>query len=206
MSLTDLFVQQRNNGTIPPDRVWQHWSNPKHPQYQDQQARFHWMCGFVQGPRVLDIGCSNGVGMHEAAQVSGVTSVVGVDVCSESLDEAEVNLELLHLSGITVTLRKARAEVLPFKDQWFNTVLLGEVLEHVEDAELTMKEAMRVLTPIGYAVITVPDGGVVTDDHLRVFTPENLREFCSRFGVVSSTQRLKNQSSFWLGLAMRRND
>jgi len=144
--------------------------------------------------------------MHEAAQVSGVTSVVGVDVCSESLDEAEVNLELLHLSGITVTLRKARAEVLPFKDQWFNTVLLGEVLEHVEDAELTMKEAMRVLTPIGYAVITVPDGGVVTDDHLRVFTPENLREFCSRFGVVSSTQRLKNQSSFWLGLAMRRND
>ena len=49
---------------------------------------------------------------------------------------------------------QANAESLPFKDNSFDTAVLAEVLEHVEDPVKAMKEAKRVASKI---IITVPN-------------------------------------------------
>jgi len=48
---------------------------------------------------------------------------------------------------------KANAEDLPFKDKEFDVAILGEILEHVKDPELALREAMRVAKRV---LITVP--------------------------------------------------
>jgi SAM-dependent methyltransferase len=48
------------------------------------------------------------------------------------------------------------AEKIPLKSACIDIVFATEILEHVEDAEETVREIGRVLRPGGYAVITVP--------------------------------------------------
>jgi SAM-dependent methyltransferase len=49
---------------------------------------------------------------------------------------------------------QAAAEALPFKDNSFDTALMLEVLEHVEDVEAALKEALRVARRV---IISYPD-------------------------------------------------
>ena len=46
---------------------------------------------------------------------------------------------------------------LPFPNNYFDCVILGEVLEHVKEPEKLLKEAERVLKPKGLIIGTVPD-------------------------------------------------
>lgn len=48
------------------------------------------------------------------------------------------------------------ATALPFADNTFDTVLCTNVLEHVENAELAVSEAFRVLRPGGHMLVSVP--------------------------------------------------
>ena len=46
---------------------------------------------------------------------------------------------------------------LPFPDESFDSVILGEVLEHVEEPKELLKEAKRVLRPNGLIIGTCPN-------------------------------------------------
>lgn len=48
------------------------------------------------------------------------------------------------------------ADTLPFLDATFDTILCTSVLEHVENAEVTVAEIVRVLRPGGQLLMTVP--------------------------------------------------
>ncbi|MBI2268210.1 MAG: class I SAM-dependent methyltransferase [Candidatus Blackburnbacteria bacterium] len=50
----------------------------------------------------------------------------------------------------------ADAKKLPFKTNSFDTALLLQVLEHVDDPERVIKEASRVLKPNGVLIVSVP--------------------------------------------------
>ena len=52
---------------------------------------------------------------------------------------------------------KARAEELPFADNFFDIVFLNEVLEHVEDDKRTISESIRVLKVGGKIIIFAPN-------------------------------------------------
>lgn len=64
-----------------------------------------------------------------------------------------VCLDAAPLAGVDVI---GFADRLPFVDASFDTLLVTEVLEHVEDAERAVQEIHRVLRPGGHALITVP--------------------------------------------------
>jgi SAM-dependent methyltransferase len=78
------------------------------------------------------------------------------------------------------------AELLPFADRSFDTVLATEVLEHVTDHEATLDEIVRVLAPGGRVVVTVPFLYPIHEaphDHRRL-TSHGLEAALTRRGLV----------------------
>lgn len=132
------------------------------------------LCRSRSGPRLLDYGCAAGA-YCVALRKLGFTCV-GVDSNKEYVARA--------LKKGVVAF--AVTDVLPFKDRSFDTVLLVEVLEHVEDPGRLLAEARRVAR--NNVLITVPDAGrfeelkrlgltyehMLERDHVRLFTKTEL--------------------------------
>src|SRR4051812_29562054 len=88
------------------------------------RRRIHWMCRHAAGPRVLDVGCSQGT----ASLILGREgrTVVGVDVQAKAIDDARRLLareEPVVRNRVEFVIGEITA--LPFADASFDTVLLG---------------------------------------------------------------------------------
>jgi ubiquinone/menaquinone biosynthesis C-methylase UbiE len=88
---------------------------------------------FVMGHKVLDIGCASGVYVDYLSKKG--LNVTGIDFVSKFLDYAKKN-RIGHFL-------KADATSLPFEDNTFDTVILFDILEHVDDKKAIL-EAKRV--------------------------------------------------------------
>ena len=96
--------------------------------------------------------------------------------------EQALCLDAAPLEGVHVV---GMADALPFADASFDTLLVTEVLEHVNDAEAAAREMHRVLRPGGHALITVP---YLYPTHeapydFRRFTHFGLRALLERHGL-----------------------
>jgi SAM-dependent methyltransferase len=95
--------------------------------------------------RVLDAGCGTGRNVAEFASLGEVTGI-----------EPEASaVEFCRERGLT-NVREASVEQLPFPDGSFDLVFAFDVLEHIEDDVIGMRELGRVTTPGGFFVATVP--------------------------------------------------
>jgi ubiquinone/menaquinone biosynthesis C-methylase UbiE len=56
-----------------------------------------------------------------------------------------------------VSLSKGNAQSLPFATASFDKVICSEVLEHLQDPDIALKEIARVLKPGGRALISIPN-------------------------------------------------
>lgn len=100
--------------------------------------------------RVLDIGCGNGVFTQWLVR-KGKT-VVGTDHSQTQLSYGAHEFP-------PVGFVCSAGEALPFADATFDVVIMSEVLEHMDDDRQALGEALRVLRPGGWFVITVPNRG-----------------------------------------------
>lgn len=100
----------------------------------------------LEGRRILDIGCGIGTFVQRLREFS--PHVYGVDIDQERVRQGAAALPYLAV-GVS--------EYLPFADATFDVVLLHEVLEHVRDDRLTLREAGRVTRPGGRIVIYCPN-------------------------------------------------
>jgi SAM-dependent methyltransferase len=139
------------------------------------------------GGRVLDVGCR--FGALTRSYLDG-NQVVGVDIDRRALEEAA-------LLGIEPVWADA-AESLPFEDESFDAVVVGELLEHLPLPQLTVGEARRVLRPGGRLVGSVPNayrlkgrlsfllGRPPEPDptHLQLFSPDDVRRLFHDFDQV----------------------
>lgn len=103
--------------------------------------------------KVLDIGCNTGILLIPLLERK--IDVIGVDIVKEDIAKARQNLATKKIS-----VRKARvanAEKLPFRTNFFDIVLMSDVLEHVGNPALAAKEAIRVTKPGGVILATVPN-------------------------------------------------
>lgn len=122
-----------------------------HPSYvwrQGQERRLDLMLQHVdlRGKQVLDVGC--GVGAYLAQFLRFTEHAYGVELDMERLQRAKQKAP-----GVMQSV----AERLPFRSDKFDMVFLHEVLEHVQDDALALREACRVVRPGGRIVIYVPN-------------------------------------------------
>ena len=109
-------------------------------------------------------------------------------------------------SGLPVTHVDS---LLPFRDKAFDTVLILEVLEHVNDVEKVLREAFRLARK--NVLITVPNSEniermkendvtyahMLSSDHLHFFDPNSLRELLRRYSEDVSIERSDPIYPFW---------
>lgn len=98
---------------------------------------------------VLEVGC--GIGYFAGLCKDDVKSYEGVDVSQESIRICEEQFPEL-------TFKKMYAEKLEYPDNSFGVVVCNQVLEHLKEPEIALKEMIRVTKPNGIVLITVPIG------------------------------------------------
>lgn len=89
--------------------------------------------------KLLDIGCGNKP--FEKMFNGNVTRYIGCDVAQSSDSRADV-----------ICL----ATQLPFKDASYDTALITQVIEHVPDPQMLLREAFRVLENNGTLILSGP--------------------------------------------------
>jgi SAM-dependent methyltransferase len=104
---------------------------------------------YVSG-RWLDYGCAEGW-YSEALLKHGASEVEGVDVEEDRIKEAISR-------GIpNASFRPYNGFELDFPDNSFDGAFVNEVLEHVADEQVSLREILRVLRPGGYLILISPN-------------------------------------------------
>lgn len=93
---------------------------------------------------LLDVGCGRGFLLEQLA-ARGVNGLVGVDVFSDVRSDAWE----YRYGDVT--------QLLPAADGSFEVVVAGEIIEHVPNPDLLLREIRRVLKPGGTLVISTPN-------------------------------------------------
>jgi len=109
------------------------------------------MGGLPAAPAVIDIGCSTGYLLEDLRRAIPDASLTGVDLVAAGLHKAHENVP-------DATLLQADACALPLEDASADSALSANLLEHVPDDTLALREILRVLRPGARAVIVVPVG------------------------------------------------
>jgi ubiquinone/menaquinone biosynthesis C-methylase UbiE len=150
---------------------------------ETQQAcrdRINWMCAQVEGNQVLDVGCSQGI----ASLLLGRQGyrVVGIDVDPEPINYALQALEKEpECVKQNVAFQVTAPDPLPFADRSFDTVLLGEIIEHQTRPMKLLAEVQRVLRPGGRVIVTTPFGVHPSEGHVRTFALSSFLDEIQRF-------------------------
>src|SRR5690606_26310007 len=148
------------------------------------RRRIHWMISEARGEKVLDIGCSQGIASILLGREG--FQVIGVDVQPDRIEYALNELE--NESDETksrVRFAVGNATDLDFEDDSFDTILLGEVIEHLAVPGRVLSEVHRVLKPQGRVVITTPFGLLHHHDHKQVFFPDELYDLLDQYFSVT---------------------
>jgi len=101
------------------------------------------------GGLCLDVGCGTGLNLRNLPKES-----IGIDLNPRNLLSAK-------LYAPNAFVVQADMEYLPFKSNTFAIVLCAEVLEHVPNPELTLRQIWRVLKPKGILIGTVPSDSLI---------------------------------------------
>lgn len=137
-------------------------------------ARFMAISQLCKG-YVLDIGCGTG---DLADFYKG--KYLGYDVSNVAIDMAR-KIPRKNAEFIAADVTKENMGT----GNCFNTIVMAEFLEHIENDEKVFENIDQLATPDARLIITVPNGDRVPDkNHLREFTVPELRKRFSPYGEV----------------------
>lgn len=104
----------------------------------------------INGCNVLEIGC--GSGPMTKHLIESYQSVTAIDISNEAIKLCKSSIKNNNLH-----LQVAMAENLPLEDSSIDIIFAYDVYEHVENLNLALKEAYRVLRDDGILYISVPN-------------------------------------------------
>ena len=157
---------------------------------------------------ILDFGC--GTGVLVAALRKGGKECVGLE-----LDRPEIR-EHLQPDRVDFVQLYAGSVPLPYDDNAFASVVMSEVLEHLDEPESVMAEIARICQ--GTLLVTVPDLSAVplnhknevvpwhllSSDHVNFFNSRSLKQFLEkwfpRVELYKIGRQLTNDTQWWCNL------
>ena len=132
------------------------------------RQRIDWMVDQARGPRILDVGCSEGV--LEILLAREGFNVTGVDINAEALAFAR-DLLAQEPEEVRARVRFVHGDLAQARllDDRFDTLVMGEILEHLEDPQELLDRSLDLIRPDGRVIITTPFGYHPDEDHRQTF-------------------------------------
>ena len=123
---------------------------------------------------IMEIGCSSGFLIRDLVKTFPQSVVIGADVVKEPLHK---------LAKVLPGVPLIRFDLLqcPLPEKSVDVLVMLNVLEHIEDDVLALKNAYKLLKPGGSLVIEVPAGQYLYDSydeqlhHFRRYSASELR-------------------------------
>ena len=169
------------------------------------------------GKRILDLPCGRGFYLNMLRYVCDC-QLVGADLDREVIKIAKRNLANLNDTHI----QRASIYRMPYPNNYFDAVILSEILEHIKDDVAGLREAWRVLKPGGVLAVTVPNANYpflwdpinkilealinkpirsgplagIWANHVRLYTPVQLRRAVKAAGFEIVDERCMTHSCF----------
>ncbi len=100
-----------------------------------------------QGLKVLDVGCGGGILCEPMARLGA--TVTGVDASQKSIDVA-----IQHAQQNNLDIQYICTSIEEMSDEKFDIVLALEIIEHVENCDIFLKNCARLLKPTGSLFIS----------------------------------------------------
>jgi 2-polyprenyl-3-methyl-5-hydroxy-6-metoxy-1,4-benzoquinol methylase len=119
--------------------------------------------------RLMEIGPAHGFALYFAAVRPNVVSLTGWDVSPTAIDHTRQVLDTL---GIQKTVNLKVQDLFksgsPPADGGFDAIVIGEVIEHLEDPRLALRSVAQWLNPGGRMWLTTPVNSPFPD-HIYLF-------------------------------------
>ena len=135
------IIEQYKNAKNLNDRI------SLHEKYStNKQGWFNWLFNqidFSKVNRLLELGCGNGKLWHENKIDLRNREIFLSDISEGMVEEVRNKL------GSDFNCIVADAEKIPFKDEYFDSIIANHVLFYLNDLNLGLKEISRVLKPNG---------------------------------------------------------
>lgn len=166
------------------------------------------------GDKVLDLGCGNGYYSYLLSKLPIKLNITGIDNHVSAIDDARNRVGERNVKFII-----GNAEKIPFQKNYFDKVVMSEIIEHVKDDIEVLKEARRVLKPGGILVLTTPNKDYpflwdpinwflehffnfhiksgfcagIWNQHIRLYKPEEIKKSLEKSGFkIASCELLTN--------------
>jgi ubiquinone/menaquinone biosynthesis C-methylase UbiE len=97
--------------------------------------------------RILDIGCGDG---SFSMRFRKYCKVFGIDISQNAIDLAKK-------AGVSAYKTDMSCQKLPFDNEYFDIVYMGDVIEHLLDPDFAVCEVARVLKSDGFLVLSTPN-------------------------------------------------
>jgi len=165
--------------------------------------------------RILDIGCGTGATGQMLKRVEKATEVIGIELVSKVVNEADKNLDKVINADIEIL-------ELPFPQEYFDYIICADVLEHLRDPWSVLRKIRKKKKKEGYIIASIPnvrnwiilkeliikgkwtyvDEGILDNTHLRFFTRNSIKElFLSTNFDITEIKGSRAKWSYKLKLA-----
>jgi SAM-dependent methyltransferase len=164
-------------------------------------ARLNFVRGVVRSIRderasFADLGCGSGVILSEILMMKPNWHGSGLDISVEAVNYAR-RLAAHKRVAHRASFRAGNAVELPYADESLNLIIASEIIEHMPEPELVVREINRVLKPGGQLILTMPVESH-TPAHIKsLASREDLRALCERAGL--RVRRLEPRWHFGFG-------